>query len=44
MQLVNFKRAQIDLCTQEVLAKYLGEERAITLKQNFVPSWDFDIE
>lgn len=44
MQLINFKRAQIDLCTADVLKKYIGQEKIQSILQNVVPSWDFDNE
>ena len=42
MQLVNFKRAQLDLCSKEVLEKYLSEEEAKLMLKHFVKIWSFD--
>jgi len=36
MQLINFKRAQLDLCSRQVLEKYLSPEEATMLLRHFV--------
>lgn len=43
-QLINFKRAQLDLCSERVLDRYLPKEEAKLLLKHFVPMWNFEDE
>lgn len=42
MQLINFKRAQADLCSKETLEKYLEPNEVSIMLKHFVPMWTFD--
>jgi|JI9StandDraft_2_1071091.scaffolds.fasta_scaffold832635_2 hypothetical protein len=42
MQLINFKRAQQELCKREVLLKYLSEDEASEVMKISTKMWNFE--